>query len=317
MRTGFRAMALTVALVLGASGLAAQDGGAVPEDEAVVVEYDELPEDVLHADEEGHGAALTGEGAPAQIGPRDAPAPNHAPAPASSRDMVLSQGPVRRSPVLVELFTSQGCVNCPPADAILADLAGRQDVLALSWHVDYWDYLGWRDEFARPEFTARQRDYALSFSQRSLYTPQMVVGGRHVVQQIRPAELGALISAARAEPARVTISDRVDGPRHQIEIAPRGELPADNVVQLIRYLPQRRVEVRGGENSGRHLHFTNIVTSAETLARWDGRGPIRLTVTLGAGAELAGVAPDSRHAVVVQSRRGGRPAGVIAAIKLD
>src|SRR5580765_6853437 len=78
------------------------------------------------------------------------------------------------TPVVVELFTSQGCSSCPPADAFLGELAARTDVLALSMHVDYWDYIGWKDPFASPAMTARQRSYAASRGRGSLYTPQMM-----------------------------------------------------------------------------------------------------------------------------------------------
>ena len=78
---------------------------------------------------------------------------------------------------VVELFTSQGCSSCPPADALLADLADRDDVLALSFHVDYWDYIGWKDPFASPQYTQRQRVYSQVFGKRYVYTPQMVVNG--------------------------------------------------------------------------------------------------------------------------------------------
>src|SRR5277367_5521376 len=81
-------------------------------------------------------------------------------------------------PVVVELFTSQGCNSCPPADAYLGELAKRPDVLALSLHVDYWDYIGWRDPFAQHAFTLRQRDYSHALSERYVYTPQMVINGQ-------------------------------------------------------------------------------------------------------------------------------------------
>ncbi|MBT5374998.1 MAG: DUF1223 domain-containing protein, partial [Rhodospirillaceae bacterium] len=92
------------------------------------------------------------------------------------------------APVVVELFTSQGCSSCPPADAFLNDLSRRDDVIALSLHVDYWDYIGWEDPFATPESTNRQRRYAPVLAARSIYTPQMVIdGAAHEVGSKRKA----------------------------------------------------------------------------------------------------------------------------------
>lgn len=226
------------------------------------------------------------------------------------------QGPHARSPVVVELFTSQGCAACPPADDVLADLAARGDVLALSWHVDYWDYLGWPDDFARPEFSARQKGYNLNWGARSLFTPQMIVGGETPITQPRPADVAMAIDLERAEGDHVAITRREAGPRREIELTPQGPLPPNIVVQLVRYLPERVVDVQGGENHGRKLVLRNIVATSDVLAKWDGRAPLRLTVTLGAGR--AGNLPaDTRHALIVQHMKGARPAEIFAAVLLD
>jgi len=92
-------------------------------------------------------------------------------------------------PVVVELFTSQGCSSCPPADKILGELAKRDDVIALSLHVDYWDYLGWKDDFASPAHTARQQGYATALGERMMFTPQMIIGGTDSVVGSRAMEL--------------------------------------------------------------------------------------------------------------------------------
>ncbi len=101
---------------------------------------------------------------------------------AAAAALALALGlPVRadeRTPVVVELFTSQGCSSCPPADAFLGELARREDVLALGFHVDYWNYIGWRDPFSSPSHSQRQQDYARRFGENRVYTPQMVVDGR-------------------------------------------------------------------------------------------------------------------------------------------
>src|SRR3546814_16619660 len=91
----------------------------------------------------------------------------------------LAAGPGEGRPVVVELFTSQGCSSCPPADALLVELAREPSILALSFHVDYWDYIGWEDPFAEAQYTERQRDYVDRLGLRYVYTPQMVIDGRH------------------------------------------------------------------------------------------------------------------------------------------
>ena len=98
-------------------------------------------------------------------------------------------------PVVVELYTSQGCSSCPPADAILAELADREDVIALAFHVDYWDYIGWKDIFADPANTLRQRNYARVAGARSVYTPQMIVDGQDHVVGTKPMKLAEHIDS--------------------------------------------------------------------------------------------------------------------------
>ena len=245
--------------------------------------------------------------------------PNEFAAPGTTsraRQPELPQGPRTPSPIVVELFTAQGCDACPPAEEMLGGLQGRPDVLVLSWHVDYWDYLGWADDFARPEFSLRQKGYNLNWGARSLFTPQIVVGGETPIDLPRPADVAAAIDFERAEGDHVTIIRRESGPRREIELIPQGPLPPSIAVQLIRYLPERIVEVHDGENRGRKLALRNVVAASEVLATWDGRAPLRLTVTLGAG-RAANLPADTRHALIVQHMKGKRPSEIFAAILLD
>ena len=115
------------------------------------------------------------------------------------------------SPVVVELFTSQGCSSCPPADKMLHALAERDDVIALALHVDYWDYIGWKDVFAQAKFSKRQREYAVVGGRRSVYTPQMVVNGVTDVVGGKPMKLSEAISAHAANPSPVDVSLKRDG----------------------------------------------------------------------------------------------------------
>lgn len=222
------------------------------------------------------------------------------------------------SPVVVELFTSQGCSSCPPADAMLGRLAQQPDVLPLSFHVDYWDYLGWPDSFARPEFSRRQQGYAKVAGERGVYTPQMIVDGQDTAVAPGPAQLMGLIDANRVSPALVNIQ-REDTPRgDQVEVLPLSDLGGPVDVLLVRYAPERRVQIEEGENRGRAMTYTNVVLSLNHLADWDGRAPLRLTISP-EGIPDDRFPADTRHVILVQREMGpkGLPGPILAAIGLD
>lgn len=227
-------------------------------------------------------------------------------------------GPLGQTPVVVELFTSQGCTACPPADDMLAELSDRPDVLALSWHVDYWDYLGWADEFARPEFTQRQKQYASAAGERSIYTPQILVDGTDTLIDLRPAELMGMINSHLARPVALSVTAQNVNDSYQIELTPRAQLKRGVVLLLVRYAPRRQVEVKAGENRGLTLSYRNIVLGVEQIAHWDGKAPLRLKVSSSAkgGQDFPA---DTRHAILAQQiGRKGAPAGaILAAVKLD
>jgi hypothetical protein len=229
-------------------------------------------------------------------------------------------GPVDHPPVVVELFTSQGCSSCPPADEMLAGLADSDDVLALSWHVDYWDYLGWTDDFARPEFTRRQQAYAHQWRERAIYTPQMIVGGRDTLIALRPAELMGLVQGQMARPPVVMVSSSQQADGYRIELTPRGPIRDRVAIILVRYAPARMVTIKAGENRGIALNYRNVVLAAERVAEWDGRSPLRLTVKRDAQSGDAFPA-DTRHAILAQELGNGDPRAasgpILAAIRLD
>jgi len=196
--------------------------------------------------------------------------------------------------VVIELYTSQGCSSCPPADAMLHDLAKRDDVIALALHVDYWDYIGWKDSFAQPAFTARQHDYARADNSATVYTPQMVIGGVDHVIGSRPMQVMDTIQAhsAKGNPVAVSLTRR--GENIQISAQPGGT--GEYVVQLVRYTPEETVAIRRGENAGRNLRYANIVTSWTVIERWDGSAPLDLV------AQAEGDAP---VAVIIQHATNG------------
>jgi hypothetical protein len=169
-------------------------------------------------------------------------------------------------PTVVELFQSQGCSSCPPANANVMALSGRSDVLALSFQVTYWDQLGWKDTFASPQYTARQWDYARALRHDNVWTPQVVINGRADVVGVRPGE----IEGAMARADRGGAGPRIDiaGGRITIE-GPAPATPAQ--VWLVRYDPNVvQVPIRRGENGGRTLPHKNVVRSLTRLGDWSG-----------------------------------------------
>ncbi|MEP6883240.1 MAG: DUF1223 domain-containing protein [Gammaproteobacteria bacterium] len=170
-------------------------------------------------------------------------------------------------PAVIELFTSEGCSSCPPAEAYLGELAQRPDVLALAFHVDYWDDLGWRDRFELTEATPRQRLYAKALRLPSIYTPQLMVDGRvDFVGNDRAA-----ISKALAEPRQgVAVVFAVRDGDIQIDVgAQDGGRPCD--VLLVTYLRSATSAIGRGENAGRTLTEFNIVRSLQNLGHWTGQ----------------------------------------------
>ena len=184
--------------------------------------------------------------------------------------------------VVVELFTSQGCSSCPPADRILGELADQDDVIALAYHVDYWDYLGWKDEFASPAFTNRQRAYARAKGERSIYTPQMVIGGRDHVVGSKAMKVSSLVRKHMdaAQPAKVKIQRQ--GDRIVVGASAGGRMPRA-MVQLVTYTPKATVAIKRGENAGRTITYHNVVRRVISLGKWDGSGEFSAASKVPAG----------------------------------
>jgi hypothetical protein len=209
------------------------------------------------------------------------------------------------APVVVELFTSQGCSSCPPADEFLGELAQRGEVVALAFHVDYWDYIGWKDPFASPDFTRRQRAYAGALGLRGLYTPQMVVDGRADAVGSDRARVEELVRRSIAVPKLALRLEpgSADGTARLILPAARFERPA--TIWLALYERAARTQVKRGENAGRELIEYNIVRALREVARWDG-GAQALELDL-ADAAADGMAA----AILIQSADHGPIVGAL------
>lgn len=211
---------------------------------------------------------------------------------------------------VVELFTSQGCSSCPPADANLGILARRPELLALSFHVDYWDHIGWKDPFASPAFTERQRAYAKSLRQRYVYTPETVVHGMAHDPGTDAAKVERMLAEAkraaqlRLDPSLVRRPD--GGLVVAVEAAPSG-LAGPVEIWLATFDRTHVTQVARGENRGKSLTNHNVVRSIERLALWDGR-PASWPV------EARRIAPGRSVAVLAQRAECGP---MIGAARLD
>lgn len=176
----------------------------------------------------------------------------------------------QQSSVVVELFTSQGCSSCPPADALLTQLADDPGIIALALHVDYWDYLGWKDSFGSPAHTSRQRGYAKSSGARSIFTPQMVIQGQDIEFGHDAGAIASSIAARRENPSPVGLDIGKDGAGVIISVTPRHPPVGQSDVSVIRYIPSAPVDIGSGENGGKRIEYTNVVTDWTTIGRWDG-----------------------------------------------
>lgn len=182
-------------------------------------------------------------------------------------------GPASRMPVVVELFTSQGCSSCPPADAYFGELVKRPDVIALAFHVDYWNYIGWSDPFAKPWASARQRAYRESLKTRFVYTPQIVVDGTAQVVGSDESACDRLIDAAAAKAARgptIALRWRADGAL-AVDVGEGASPPGEPAtLWLVGYDSAHTTRVLHGENEGRTLTDYHPVRSYKQLGKWAG-----------------------------------------------
>lgn len=173
---------------------------------------------------------------------------------------------------VVELFTSQGCNSCPPADAFFTELSTRRDLVTLAYHVDYWDYLGWRDTLAKPENTQRQHDYGKAFGVRSVYTPQAVINGRnHVNGSKRSKVLGTIDSLERSgKGLSVELSVKREGESIVIEAGP-GPARGKAHLVLVYFDAPQPVAIDRGENDGTTVIYANAVNDIQTAGMWHGK----------------------------------------------
>ena len=207
-----------------------------------------------------------------------------------------------KPPVVVELFTAQGCSSCGKANQLAADLAQRDGVLALTYSVDYWDYLGWKDTFAKPGFAERQRAYVKKFALRDVPTPQMVVAGRVQASGAKAEAVEDLVKTAAKAPTNPPDMEFVGKTRVAVGSgpAPRG----GGEVWLIRFDPrEQEIAVKRGDNRGQTILHRNVVRELVRLGPWAGRPKLYRMP--------AATDDDLETVVIVQGAKGGRIIGVL------
>jgi hypothetical protein len=216
---------------------------------------------------------------------------------------------LRQSPkAVLELFTSQGCSSCPKADALLEKMGEQDDLITLAYHVDYWDYIGWQDTFGDKANTKRQRDYAAAWGSSRIFTPQLVVNGACGVVGSKQDEVDAAIDAATMP---LTVSLKPDTADVLDVTVPGAEIKGVNsaVVWLVTYIDRAEVEIGRGENKGRKIAYTQVVTGKQPLGSW--QPATGANVRLSLDKVLTGGA--NGGAILVQEDRNGLPGPILGA----
>jgi hypothetical protein len=216
--------------------------------------------------------------------------------------VLLAAPPAHADPSLtvVELFTSQGCSSCPPADEHLVELAQLQYLLPLSFHVDYWNYIGWQDPFSSKIATLRQKAYGTQLHLRYVYTPQMVIDGINETVGTARSKVKSLIEAARQRAKLVIEVERGAGDGTRVTILADRHLGRPAVVWGVLYGHSHTTPVTRGENAGRTLVNANVVHAFDKVGEWRGE---RTVIVM----PPAALGEANRHAVIVQGDMGTGP----------
>lgn len=206
---------------------------------------------------------------------------------------------------VVELFTSQGCSSCPPADAILSEIGARKDIIALAYHVDYWDYIGWRDTFGSPAYSTYQRNYASARHEPRVYTPQLMVNGQKDVVGSRRGEVNSALSEA-ALPITLDLMEK-DG---LISISAKGNVDFSSAqLWLVTFKKTASVAIGRGENRNKTLEYSHIVTSRQLIGMWDRDEGVSLKLPING---LLGDMSDGA-AILIQQDVDGLPGPILGA----
>ena len=234
---------------------------------------------------------------------------------ASGRAAWAAEG--HQTPTVIELFTSQGCASCPPADRLLGELVDRDSVIALTEAVDYWDYLGWKDNNALHANSERQRNYAVMRGDRKVYTPQMVINGRvHVVGSRREdvfASIKRLSSGAGALNVPISVETSPDKLTISIAARPRDrDDVTDGTLFLVPYCRKISVDIKRGENRGKFITYHNVADAILPLDMWHGEA-VKVELPIN---EVRKGGHDG-CAVLLQANVNGLPGPIYGATKIE
>ena len=213
---------------------------------------------------------------------------------------------------VVEMFTSQGCSSCPPADKVVAAYAEDNNVLALSLHVDYWNYLGWKDTFSKPEFTKRQQKYAVSFARRGVYTPQAVVNGRNHVVGSHGSEITDLVDRYKASNRGLVVPITASVSDGTVNISTSTEA-GDATLYIVYFDKKRNVKIKRGENSGKTITYHNVVRKISTLGMMK-LGKLDITMPMD---ELKSHGAEACAIILQKTTKDGTPGAIIGATVID
>jgi len=224
--------------------------------------------------------------------------------------LTLAATPALANPAgVIELFTSEGCSSCPPADKVLANYAGRDDVLALSYNVDYWDYLGWKDTLATPDNTARQRDYSSGRGDGEVYTPQAIVDG---VDYMPGGEADKIDAALAKTKLDVPLDLAMSGDALTVKVGASAAAMPHATLWLVFYDHSVTVPIDRGENNGRTITYSNVVRKLRPIAMWTG-APMNVDI---ARSEIENAKADHLAILLQTEVKEGLPGPILGAASI-
>jgi len=218
---------------------------------------------------------------------------------------------VKAQPVAVlELFTSQGCSSCPPADEILAELAKDKSLITLAYHVDYWNYIGWEDTFSQKEHSELQRAYARQLGEKRIYTPQMLINGTIDIVGSHLAEIKAATANAKLD---VLVNVHADGDMLSIEIPKAQSDVKDAAIWLVPFASKVRVNIERGENRGESIAYTSIVQKRQLVGMWSPSKGAELRIPM---PQMMDESVDGLAVLVQERTSSGLPGRMLGAVSL-